>query len=343
MRKPEALPTVQDVASAAGVSTATVSRVLNRPSSVRPVLREKVEAAVLRLGYVPHAGARALMLGRSATVGALFPTVDNAIFAQAINALQRRLAQDGYHLLIATTDYDPDAEMRQATNLVTRGADALAFCGTGQHPELIRLLERRSLPWVHVMVAAPDDAAPGIHVGFDNARAMGQAVRYLLDLGHRRIGMLAGITDHNDRASARLAGTRSALEKAGLSLPPQWCVERRYGLAEARDGLRALLAADPAPTAILCGNDVLAHGAMLEAASLGIRVPQQLSVIGFDDLDMARHLQPALTTLHVPAEEMWRTAAERLLSALSGQVPQANTQISVELVVRDSTGPAPAS
>lgn len=341
MRKPEALPTVQDVAEAAGVSTATVSRVLNRPTSVRQVLREKVEAAVLRLGYVPHAGARALMLGRSATVGALFPTVDNAIFAQAIDALQRRLALDGYNLLIATTDYDPDAEMRQATNLVTRGADALAFCGAGQRPELLKLLERRGLPWVHVMVAAPTESAPGMHVGFDNARAMGQAVRYLLDLGHRRIGMLAGRTDNNDRASARVAGARSALEKAGLELPSQWCVERRYGLAEAREGLRALLATTPAPTAILCGNDVLAHGALLEAATLGIRVPEQLSIVGFDDLDMARHVQPALTTLHVPAEEMWRTAAERLLSALSGQACALNTVMNVELVVRESTGPAP--
>ncbi|MEJ7687815.1 MAG: substrate-binding domain-containing protein [Variovorax sp.] len=112
-------------------------------------------------------------------------------------------------------------------------------------------------------------------------------------------------------------------------------------MTEAREGLRKLLATTPAPTAILCGSDVLAHGALLAAATLGVRVPEQLSIVGFDDLEMARHMQPALTTLRVPAEEMWRAAAERLLAALSGQACAMNTVINVELVVRASTGPAP--
>ena len=242
-----ALPNIEDVARAAGVSTATVSRALNKPESVREPLRSRVVQAITALGYVPHAGARALKLQRSGTVGAVFPTIDNAIFAKAIDALQQRLADAGLQLLIATSGYDPEVESRQALNLVTRGADALVLVGAGQRPELLRRLRQRELPTVHTMVYPPP---PGlVCVGFDNARAMGQAVRYLLDLGHRRIAMLAGISNHNDRAAARVAGVRLALKAAGLSLAPQHLVQRPYGLAEARDGLRVLLHTKPAPRA----------------------------------------------------------------------------------------------
>jgi LacI family transcriptional regulator len=334
-----ALPNIEDVAAAAGVSTATVSRVLNRPQAVREALRSRVTAAIAQLGYVPHAGARALKLQRSGTVGAVFPTIDNAIFAQAIAALQQRLAEGGLQLLIATSGYDVETEARQAVNLVTRGADALVLCGLGQSPALLQFLRGRDFPTVHAMVwPAP---AGTVCVGFDNARAIGQAVRYLLDLGHRRVGMLAGLALHNDRAAARIAGVRQALKQAGLKLPAQHLVERPYGLAEARDGLRQLMATQPAPTAIVCGNDVLAFGALLEAHKLGIAVPQQLSIIGFDDLEMARHIRPALTTLHVPTPLLWRTVAERVIAALEQAPLQRATEVEVELVVRESSGPPP--
>lgn len=330
-------PTVADVARHAGVSTATVSRVLNEPGSVRENLRKKVGAAVVDLGYVPHAGARALMLRRSGTVGAVFPTIDNAIFATAIEALQRRLAASDIQLLLATSGYDPAEEMRQAINLVTRGADGLALCGLCQHPELLRFLRQRRVPCVHVMVR--DQSGEHITVGFDNAAGTRQAARYLIDLGHQRIAMLAGITRDNDRAAGRVEGVRQALASAGLTLPAERLVERRYGLAAARSGLRELMARQPAPTAVICGNDVLAFGAMLEAAALGIAVPKELSITGFDDLELARHLQPALTTVQVPTEQMWSIAADRLLAALSGEVVERDTAIDVSVVLRQSTAP----
>lgn len=333
-------PTIDDVARLADVSTATVSRFLNRPESVSESLRKKVAAAVVRLGYVPHAGARALMLRRSGTVGAVFPTVDNAIFATAIDALQRRLAQSDIQLLIATSGYDKTSEMRQAINLVTRGADALVLCGFSQHPDLLHFMTQRSLPCVHVMVHAPDEKH--ISVGFDNVAAMAQATQYLIDLGHRHIAMLAGITDNNDRALQRVEGVRQSLKVAGLELPVERLVERAYTLAEARDGLRQLMVQQPVPTAVICGNDVLAFGAMLEAASLGLQVPNDLSIVGFDDLEMARHLQPALTTVRVPTEVMWSTAADRLIAAIRAEPVKRSTKIDVALVVRQSTGPAPA-
>ena len=332
------LPTMEDVARHAGVSTATVSRVLNQTDAVRAVLRAQVEASVLALGYVPHAGARTMKLRRSGTLGAIFPTIDNAIFAKAIDALQRRLAEAGYQLLIATSDYDPRTEERAALTMLARGVDGLLLCGCGQDASLIERLRQRGVPSVHVMSwPVPPDR---IGVGFDNARAMGQVVKYLLDLGHRRIAMLAGVTRDNDRATERVRGVREALAAAGLELPAARLAERRYGIAPAREGLRQLMmSAKSAPTAVICGNDVLAFGALLEAQRLGLAVPGDLSIVGFDDLELAAQVQPALTTVRVPAEDLWRCAAERLLAALQGdELPRA-TEIELALVVRESSGP----
>ncbi len=335
---PQQRPRIEDVAAAARVSTATVSRVLNG-QTVREPARSRVQAAVVALGYVPNAGARALTLHRTGTVGAVVPTLDNAIFARAIDALQRRLAQDRLQLLIATSDYDTAVEDSQVRTLVARGVDAVVLCGHGQRPQLLEFLRRRGTPFVHVMTLG--DEAMDLCVGFDNRRAAGQAARHLLDLGHRRIAMLAGITRDNDRARARVEGVRATLRAAGLSLPADLLVERRYALADARDGLRQLMSARQPPTAVVCGNDVLAFGALLEAHCLGIRVPQALSIIGFDDLELARHVHPALTTMRVPSELMWTLAAERLIGALRGESVPRRTELEVELIVRESTAPAP--
>jgi LacI family transcriptional regulator len=335
---PTRRPRIEDVAAAAGVSTATVSRVLNG-QTVREPAGARVRAAVAQLGYVPHAGARALSLQRTGTVGAIVPTLDNAIFASAIGALQRRLAQERLQLLIATSEYDPTAEAAQARTLVERGVDAMVLCGHGQRAPLLELLRRRGLPCVHVMTL--DGGAGSLCVGFDNRRAMARAAQHLLELGHRRIAVLSGITRDNDRARARVEGARDALQAAGLALPPERLVERRYALAEARDGLRQLLAARPAPTAVLCGNDVLAFGALLEAQQLGLTVPDQLSIVGFDDLELARHVEPALTTMRVPSEAMWTLAAERLIGALRQEPVPRQTELEVDLVVRQSTARVP--
>ncbi len=329
-------PTIEDVARAAGVSTATVSRAINQPASVRPALRDKVLAAVDGLGYVAHAGARALSLRRSGTVGVIVPTVDNAIFARGLQAFQHRMARDGVHVLLAVSDYDALQEAAQAQAMVARGVDALALTGLSQRPDLLAWLGQRGLPVVHTG-AFPAPAGSAC-VGFRNRAAAMRAAQFLMDLGHRRIAMLAGVTVGNDRAAERVAGTREALAAAGLSLPAQRLVEAPYTLQAAREGMVALLGVAVPPTAVLCGNDVLAVGAMLECQARGVAVPQDVSIVGFDDLDLACQWRPALTTVHVPTERMWTLAAEYLLGRLAGRVvePQ-QREIAVELVVREST------
>ncbi len=338
---PSHTPTVEDVALAAGVSTATVSRTLNQPLSVRPALRAQVLDAVAQLGYVAHAGARALSLKRSGTVGVIVPTVDNAIFARGLQAFQQRMARAGQVVLLAFSDYDAEQEEAQALALLKRGVDALALTGLSQRPSLLALLAQRGLPRVHTgSFPAPAGAAC---VGFRNREVIVRAVRYLLDLGHRRIAMLAGISAGNDRVVDRIVGVREALAAARLKLPAHALAEAPYTLHGAREGARALLAVTPMPTALVCGNDVLAWGAMLECQAQGIDVPRQVSVVGFDDLELSRHWRPALTTMFVPTEHMWTLAADYLLDRLDGgsAVPR-QQEIEVELVLRGSSGPPPA-
>jgi LacI family transcriptional regulator len=334
-------PTLLDVASLAGVSTATVSRALNKPHAVRPDLRARVQAAVASLGYVANAGARAMTLRRSGTVGVVVPTIDNAIFASGLQAFQSTMAARGYHVLLAFSDYDPEQEMAQVKNLLARGVDALALTGLSQKAPLLDLLSQRGLPWVHTgsFPARPDLAC----VGFRNREAMSQAVRYLMDLGHRNIAMLAGITHNNDRATERVEAVRQALLGARLALTDKRLVEAVYSIPAAREGVRALLAPPDRATAIVCGNDVLAYGVLLECQAQGIAVPAQLSVVGFDDLDLSRHWHPGLTTMHVPTELMWERAANYLVDRLELRLDApVQLEIAVELIVRGSSGPPPA-
>ena len=334
-------PTLLDVANLAKVSTATVSRALNKPHTVRPDLRTRVQAAVASLGYVANAGARAMTLRRSGTVGVVVPTIDNAIFASGLQSFQRTMAARGYHVLLAFSDYDPGQEMAQVKNLLARGVDALAFTGFNQLTPLLDLLAQRGLPWVHTgsFPARADLAC----VGFRNRDAMAQAVRYLMDLGHRDIAMLAGITRNNDRATERVEAVRQALRGARLAFADKRLVEAAYSIPAAREGARTLLAQPDRATAIVCGNDVLAYGVLLECQAQGIAVPAQVSVVGFDDLDLSRHWQPGLTTMHVPTERMWERAASYLVDRLELRIrAPVQVEIAVELIVRASSGPPPA-
>ena len=330
---------VRDVARAAGVSTATVSRAFNSPELVGPELTARVLGAAERLGYLPDNAARSLSLRRTYRLGAIIPTIDNALFARGIDAFQKRAAASGYSVLLATTDYDVRQERDQVHNLVTAGAEGLMFMGETHLPEVYRLLQSRRVAYVNTGVYRPGSEHPS--VGFDNREAAMHATRFLLSLGHRRIGMIAGIRKENDRATNRVIGVRDALAERGLDLPDAWLVERPYDTAAGRDGFRLLMQRRPRPTAILCGNDVLGFGALLEAPRIGVDIPGDVSVVGFDDLDLASHLQPTLTTMRVPTDEMGRRAADYLIGCLGREPVMEATRIDVSLVARDSTAPPP--
>ena len=329
--------TVLDVANRAGVSVASVSRVLNKSGKVSPKLQKRVEVAATELGYVPHGPAQALASKRSRTIGAVIPTLENPNFAIGVEALQSHLNQAGYTLLLSSSNYDMHQEYQQVRTLVGRGVDGIMLVGGLHDPELYGFLENKDIPYVNTWVLETSDKTPS--VGFDNKQAAFELVNYLLDLGHKNFGAIVGLTAANDRAQGRVDGIREALSARGLSLTQEMLIERPYRIVDGQMALRTLLESQNPPTAVICGNDLLAFGAMLECQERGISVPKELSIAGFDDLDFAAHLMPPLTTVRVPANEIGTKAAAYILARINNEAVLPNTEIVVNLIVRKSTAP----
>ena len=309
--------TLADVARAAGVSSATVSRHLNAPGTVAAKTGARIAEAVAALGYTPDHGARAMATGRSQMVGAVVPTMENAIFARGLHAFQAGLAQAGYTLLVASHDYDLAREAELIRTFVSRGADGMLLVGQDRDPAAGTLLRQRGVPTVAAWTHAPDGPFPS--VGFDNRAAMRALAEEVLRLGHRRIAMLSAVTVGNDRARLRVAGLRDAMEAEGLDPATLRVVEAGAGIAAAGAAFDRAMMMDAPPTALICGNDVLAAGAMDRARVQRIEVPRDVSITGFDDIDIAGVVTPPLTTVHVPHAEMGRRAAATLVEMIAGR------------------------
>jgi LacI family transcriptional regulator len=327
---------LSDVARAAGVSLATASRALAGAGLVHPETVSRVRDAVALLGYVPHGAARALASRRSRTLAAVIPTLDNPVFSASTHALQLRLAEDGYTLLLASHEYDLAAEVRMVQAFIERGVDGMLLVGLDHDPAVHRLLAQAGIPYE--LTWAID--ASGFHhsLGFSNRRAAAMVAQHLLELGHRELAVISGFTAYNDRARERVAGVREAVEALGLSLAPELVLETSFSIASGRRALAELLGAGRKFTAVACGNDILAMGVLIEAAARGIAVPGKLSVAGFDDIDLAAEYTPSLTTVHLPVASIGRDAAERMLARLAGKAVPRVQEVKVELVVRASTG-----
>lgn len=329
-------PTIEDVARMARVSTATVSRSLNTPDRVREATRLEVEKAVLELGYTPNFGGQALASNRTNTIGAIIPTMDNAIFATALQALQETLAAKGLTLLVATSRYSPDEEEGQIRNLLARGVDGVVLIGTGRTPSAYKLLETRGVPFA-VLWSIPADPER-LMIGFDNAGAAADVAVRVIEKGHRRIAMISGLMQNNDRATARVAGVTAALRQADLGMRPSWLIECRYSLNHGERAARRLLQSSSRPTAIICGNDVLAAGALMAAHELNIAVPEELSITGFDDIELARAVFPQLTTVRVPHRRMGATAGECLLRWINEGTRPRSMTLPTQFLDRQSLG-----
>lgn len=328
------VPTLEDVAQAAGVSTATVSRVLNSPARVAEATREKVMVAVRNLDYTPNFSARAMASNASRTIGAVIPTMANAIFAKGLQAFEEELRHAGYMLLVASSSYDPNREAEQVRALISRGVDGILLIGQDRDPEVLEFLAARDVPALTAWAYNPGSPLPSI--GFDNRIAMRFLTERVLSMGHSRLGMISGLTKRNDRARMRLQGVRDAMYNAGLSTDTLQLVETPYGISEGGDAFMELINSVPRPTAIMCGNDVLAAGAMVAARECGLSVPLDVSITGFDDLDLAAITQPGLTTVQVPHQEMGKQAAAGLVAMLAEPVMPSHLELETRIVVRGS-------
>ncbi|MFB9151190.1 LacI family DNA-binding transcriptional regulator [Roseovarius ramblicola] len=332
-------PTLSDVAARADVSTATVSRALNVPGQVSEATRARVMQAVRDLGYAPNFGARALAAKRTNTFGAVIPTMDNAIFARGLQAFQDRLREDGVTLLVASSSYKPEQEEEQIRTLITRGAEALLLIGHDRTEAAYALLDRQRIPYL--VTWAWEAQAPRPGVGFDNRAAMQALAAEVIALGHRHLGLITADPAGNDRARARIEGVRAAMAAAGRDKDALRIEETPYAIAGGAAAFARLMAVRPRPTAVLCGNDVLAAGALTQARADGIAVPGDVSITGFDDIELAAILTPALTTVHVPHREMGRRAAEVLLDMRAGAAAPPGLRLDVGVAWRDSLGPPP--
>jgi LacI family transcriptional regulator len=330
---------LRQVASIAGVSTATVSRVLNRPESVSEDLRTRVTMVIDQLGWVPNAAARALSSQRTGAIGAIFPALALGDFARAIDAMQDALAARNSLLLLARSQYDANLEYSLVRKLAERGVDGLVLVGSTRGPAYEDFLAKLEIPYVNSFVYDEDSTVPC--VGPDNRAAMGGMVDYLVSLGHRRFGLMAQTTRNNDRAAARRDGVQDALARYSLAVPPSVMMQGEWSIDEGRRLLRQMLASDTRPTAVICGNSLLAVGAVLEATSLGIRLPDEMSIVGYDDIEVMAELPVPITTVRVASDEVGRIAANTVLDMVEGVAGVGSHRIPSEIVVRASSGPPP--
>jgi len=241
------------------------------------------------------------------------------------------------HLLVAASHYSAAQEFACLRALAQQNIGGVVLVGGARDMEVYDFLNSRHIPYV--LTSVFNGNVPSL--GWDNRFEAHRLADHLLDLGHRRIGVLSGVTRDNDRASERVHGYHEAMRERGIEPDPAMTIECSYDVPAGRAGMRQLLALPTPPTAVLCGNDVLAFGAILECLSRNIAIPAQISIAGFDDLEMAAHFQPPLTTVRSPAVDMGQRAARMLIAADEGRPMPPSVCYELELILRRTTGPVP--
>ncbi len=345
--------TIQEVAALAGTSTSTVSNLLNgRVDRMRPETRRRIEVAMEQLGYQANWAARQLKTGQAPIIGLVIPSVANPFWGSFVQAVEEASMARDYQVLLGNGGRDPHREQHYAESLWAHGVRGMIF---GSSPisldYILRLVERG----LHVVVFdrrlraghdGPESRIDGISI--DNVQGGYLATRHLLDLGHRRIGFISGPLKTSSRLE-RLEGYRNALIDSGVRFDPElfWEGEGYTGTGDVegaeigRDGARALLARERRPTGLVTINDMYALGAYAGTSDVGVRVPEDVSIVGFDDIAMAAIANPPLTTIRQPLPDMMRTAVNTLIDRLERKTDADAQVVTVpsELVIRRSTSP----
>lgn len=328
---------IEDVAAAAGVSMKTVSRVLNDEPNVAIATRERVQAAVDKLGYRPYQSARVLAGSRSYLVGLLYDNPStNYLMEVELGALDTCLAHH-YHLMMIPLKYDGGEVAGQLESLLgqTRIDGVLLTPPLTDTPELLAALETMQVPWASLSARRANQR---IGVTIDEQGAAREMVAHLVELGHRRIAHIRGHPAHG-ASDWRMAGYRQGLEAAGLPIVPELIVEGLFSFDSGHAATQQLLDLAQPPTAIFAANDDMAAGAISAICERGLSVPSDVSVCGFDDTPIATHIYPALTTVRQPSREMGRVAAQELLRAVRSPEEGRTVVMPHELQLRRSTAP----
>lgn len=305
-----------DVALLAGVTTMTVSRALRTPTAVSASTLEKINDAISRTGFVPNYAARSLVAQHSPIIVALFPTLMNSVFSGTIEELSRQFAAHGYNLLLGETGFDIDVEEKLLSGFIGWRPAAMILTGS-EHTETSRkILENSMAPVVELwnLPAKPFDLA----VGLSNRQAAYDMTKSLYDWGYRRIAFMNLHYPLNDRSADRRGGYRQAMADIGIEISPGMEIDVPFGMESGSAAVRDLIKVSPKIDAVFCASDTLAVGALMGALRAGLRVPQDLAIAGFGNVELASTVVPSLTTVDVPRAQIGRECARIIMENLRG-------------------------
>jgi LacI family transcriptional regulator len=328
---------IRDVARRAKVSTATVSRTINQVATVDAQLAKRVWKAINELGYYPNRSARALVSGRSRVFGLIVSEITNPFFPEIVQTFETLAVEQHYEILLTSTIHDPKRMELAVRRMIESRVDGVAILTFGMEDYLLDHLRFRNLPLVFVDIGPKAPRVSNIRV--DYADGIRQAVQHLAALRHERIGFITGPL-HLRSAVARRDAFEASMREIGLLARPEYVVEGNHRLDGGREALPALSRLSKPPTALICSNDMTAIGVMRAAFELGIRVPEDLSIIGFDDIRMAEFLIPPLTTIQMSQSELAKLAFEALLKDVKRETPLpegSEYTLKTRLVLRSST------
>ena len=329
---------IRTIARVANVSIATVSRTINHVATVNPKIAKRVWEVIEELDYFPNTQARALVSGRSRLFGLIVSEITNPFFPELIQGFEDIAVEHGYEILVSSTNYDPKRMSHCIRRMLERKVEGVAVMTFGIEEPLLDQLAKRKVPMVFVDVA-PE--RPGISLlKVDYQHGIRQGVQHLAALGHRNIGFITGPAKLRS-AQSRAAAFSKSLKECGIRPNPSWILTGDHTLEGGVSATEKLLATDPTPTAVMCSNDMTAIGVLHKLYRAGLRVPDDLSVIGFDDIHIAEVTIPPLTTVQMSRYELARAAFAALYTHVEGTAESAGKReydIPTELIVRESTG-----
>ncbi|WP_255350073.1 MULTISPECIES: DNA-binding transcriptional regulator CytR [Grimontia] len=331
------MATMKDVAHLAGVSTATVSRALMNPEKVSASTRKKVEQAVMEAGYSPNSLARNLRRNESKTIVAIVPDICDPYFTEIIRGIEEAAMEHGYLVLLGDSGQQESRESSFVNLVFTKQADGMLLLGTDLPFDVSKPEQKNLPPLVMACEYAPELELPTVHI--DNLTAAFEAVNYLTQVGHKQIAQITGDPDAA-LTQFRVQGYQQALRRGGVTINPAYTVTGDFTFAAGARAMTTLLSLPTPPTAVFCHSDVMAIGAMQQAKRLGFRVPHDISIVGFDDIQFAEYCDPALTTVSQPRYDIGRQAMLMLLKILKGNDVQAGSRLlDAQLVIRESVAP----
>jgi len=331
------MSSIKDVAREAGVSTATVSHVINKTRFVSDEVRARVEQAIEECRYYPNAHARSLASGTSKILGLVISDISNPFFPELVKSIERTAFEYGYDVILSNTNYEAARASHYVRRFIERKVAGVALMTSEMDKSLIEELARRE-----VAVVFLDSGETGLHmsnlrVGYDEG--IKQAILHLIELGHRRIAFVSGPA-HLHSANRRLEAFRQTMRDV-LPNAPELIFQGDFKIEGGKRAALEILAAKDLPTAVVAANDLMAFGAISEFRAAGLSVPRDISIVGFDDIAFASLTEPALTTVNLPRRELGRMAVEALMATLSSPTQHGiEVTIPTQLIVRGTTSPA---